>query len=267
MKLEALDTIAQEVRELRSESREIKDAVGRIYELETDFNLHKTRWAGEREAMQREIDTLKRKDERREKLEKIRSLTIDGLVADDDNPKKAIQEFFRNDLQVDDTVEQVYIFKRNGRPSRMVVKMCTEEGKRKVMEAKRILKGRKIFINPDYTEKDSEILFRIRERARLERERGNAVIMGYKRIVINGIVHAWREGEGLVSTTEPQAPRNRNSLQREGPAHQNTQRYNKQYSQSAEEPPADENTQLSRVNSPFRVGMGSGTPENLHPRY
>ena len=67
------------------------------------------------------------------------------------------------------------------------------EEKRKVMEAKKKLRGRRERIEDDLTEEERKIRWRLERVAEVERERGRKVHVGYMKMWVDGSVRTWDE--------------------------------------------------------------------------
>lgn len=74
-----------------------------------------------------------------------------------------------------------------------LVKLENLESKKKVMEAKKGLKGRKEWIVEDLTKEERRAKWRIEREAERERERGRRVNVGYMRMWVNGRMKVWDE--------------------------------------------------------------------------
>ncbi|EFN90024.1 hypothetical protein EAI_06600 [Harpegnathos saltator] len=68
----------------------------------------------------------------------------------------------------------------------VLVKLGSVEEKRKVMEAKKKLKGRRERIEDDLTAEERKTKWRIEREAEVERRKGKKVQVGYMRMWVNG---------------------------------------------------------------------------------
>ena len=75
----------------------------------------------------------------------------------------------------------------------VLVKLGGREEKRKVMEAKKKLRGRRERIEDDLTEEERKIRWRLEREAEVERERGRKVHVGYMKMWVDGSVRTWDE--------------------------------------------------------------------------
>ena len=84
----------------------------------------------------------------------------------------------------------------------VLVKLAGREEKRKVMEAKKKLKGGKERIEDDLTEEERRGKWKIEREAEVERKRGMNVQVGYMKMWVNGRLKRWDEiGEKWVERT------------------------------------------------------------------
>ncbi|XP_076291000.1 uncharacterized protein LOC143214172 [Lasioglossum baleicum] len=139
--------------------------------------------------------------ERKEKQERknniiIRGEEIENRVETKQIVKDILEKMVEAEVEINEAAEI-------GRGKRAIlVKLGSWEEKRKVMDAKRKLKGRKLYIDDDLTRKEREVQETLREKAREERENGNKTNVGYKKIWIGETVWIWNEQTGQLIKKE-----------------------------------------------------------------
>ncbi|KAK9722777.1 hypothetical protein QE152_g19510 [Popillia japonica] len=77
--------------------------------------------------------------------------------------------------------------------SKMIIKakMNNMDNKRLVMKNKNKLKGTKYFIDPEFTNEEEKIQKKLREVARVERDKGKQVKVAYQKMRINSEWYKW----------------------------------------------------------------------------
>lgn len=212
-----LKGLRKEVEQLKREGEEWK---GKIKVLEERLGMevgniggggeHKT-GAGEDGSKNGKLETMgkgieervrgmEKKLEWREKEERRRRVVIKGVRPLKGDLKWGVDQLMREiGAQVEiNEMRRV----RTGKEEwgeMVVVKLGSEGEKKEVMEKKKMLKGRKIWIEEDLTWEERRVRWRLREIAREEERRGRKVWVGQDKIKIEGEWWWWnREREVLV---------------------------------------------------------------------
>lgn len=146
------------------------------------------------------MEEMERKMERREKEERRRNVVVKGLRVEDGKVKEGIEKVL-GEIGGRVRIEEVRQIKTGKEDwgEMVIVRLGSEEEKRRVMKGKKKLKGGKIWIMEDLTWKERRTKWRLRELARAEEGKGNRVWIGSEKISINGQWWFWDEkGEKLV---------------------------------------------------------------------
>ena len=75
----------------------------------------------------------------------------------------------------------------------VLVKLEGREEKRKVMEAKKKLRGKRERVEDDLTEEERRAKWKIEREAEMEREKGRNVQVGYLKMWVDGKIRRWDE--------------------------------------------------------------------------
>lgn len=145
-----------------------------------------------------EIEKIKKTLVAREKRERRNNIIIRGIRFDGEGKSRQVEDFIEKELNVKVRIE--WAAKLGGENSTTTVaKVQSWEGKREVMKLKNRLGDRKVYIDNDLTWEEREVQKSLRERARVERERGRRVKIGYRKICIED---KWINWENLEERRE-----------------------------------------------------------------
>lgn len=192
-----LDRIRKEVEELKVKLEgEVYMGIGTVSET-----LRKE----EENTRIAEIEAWK---ENREKAERKNNIVIFGWSEGERVGKKDIVNFFQKDLEVGCKEENIEEVRQTGASGKIVwVKLKNAEDKRKVIQAKAKLKGKKVYIENDRTKKEREEQKELKRRAWIAKKQGaKDVKVGFGRMWVDGAAFRWdgvkkvlwevEEGEG-----------------------------------------------------------------------
>lgn len=134
---------------------------------------------GERERLERMVGRMRdmeRKLEWREREEMKKNIVMRGLKVGEGNIETGIEKVMK-DIGVEVRIEEVRRIKTGkGEWGEMVVvKLGSEEEKKKVMEGKKKLRGEKVWIMEDLTWEERKMRWKMKEIAKREEEKGNKV--------------------------------------------------------------------------------------------
>lgn len=187
-----------EIREIKVDQRnfydELKKAREEIKELRTE-NKH----------LQDRVNRLERNQERTERTQRKNNIVMKGI--DFNNEPKKFEDFCKSRLQVEVTAESIQSFKTGnemGDRKMSVIKLRNWEDKEKVMSGKSRLRGTQIYIDHDLTKIEADIQKKLREMAKVEREKGKTATVGYQKMFING--ECWlysHDNGGLIKRDIP----------------------------------------------------------------
>lgn len=193
--------IMSEIKAFRKENQE------NIEELKKQNEILKK----QNEELKQEIITLKGRvtqleqmEQRVEGIEKDKrknNILISGVKIKD-KTKGEITETMKNLLteHVDVNADITKVSKIND--NMCIIELEEFETKLEILRKKakvRHLRENRIFITADLTKKEREIQKIIRDRAKLERQNGNTVKVGYQNIIINGQEWKWSKKENKLN--------------------------------------------------------------------
>lgn len=117
--------------------------------------------------------------------------------------KEGSKEEIKNickEIGVDIEIEEIRKVKmgREEKGDMLIVKVRSEENKRKILENKRKLKGRSVWIEEDLTFKERKMRWNLRRVAEEERRKGRTVRMGNGRIWVENAWWFWDEDDEVL---------------------------------------------------------------------
>lgn len=93
---------------------------------------------------------------------------------------------------------------RYGRSNKIILYCDNLEEKERLMSQKKRLKNEKIWMDDDETERQREVRAWMRQEADELRQKGYAVKIGYRKLIINQVVWRWSESEGNLMEEQVQ---------------------------------------------------------------
>lgn len=79
----------------------------------------------------------------------------------------------------------------------LIVKLKSWQQKKEILAKKSKLKDKKLYIDNDSTKKERDVQKEIAKIAKMKRERGDQVKIGYRKLMVNERTFIWKEEEGL----------------------------------------------------------------------
>lgn len=182
-----IEEVRKELEEVRKEKASLRAEVVELKEL---IKGKENTWNKEKDQLIGKVNEMEEKMEKMEKNERKKNIVITGLIGEGMNQEVRLQSWIEKELGVIVGVEEMY--EVNGK---LIAKIKTWEEKRKIMLNKSKLRskmGSKVFIDDDLTVKERVIQKKIRVIANAERNKGNEVKVGYKKLRINGKLWMWK---------------------------------------------------------------------------
>lgn len=78
----------------------------------------------------------------------------------------------------------------------LIVKLKSWQQKKEILAKKSKLKDKKLYIDNDSTKKERDVQKEIAKIAKMKRERGDQVKIGYRKLMVNERTFIWKEEEG-----------------------------------------------------------------------
>jgi len=155
-----------------------------------------------KENVRERLKEMEWKMERKEREEKRRNIVIKGIKGDKEEVQKEIKEIMR-ELGVEIDPENIRCLIKDGKETKLaIVRLKNMEQKRRIMIGRRGIKGRSIKIEDDLTWLERKMEWRLKEIARIEREKGRKVWVSYGKIQIEGKTWKWDEGIQMIKDNE-----------------------------------------------------------------
>ncbi|KAK1137397.1 hypothetical protein K0M31_001908 [Melipona bicolor] len=150
-----------------------------------------------------EMRRIKRRLEEQEK-ERKNKIVIRGLKVRNSETKRKVEEEF----EIKGEVCTVETRGRKEVSNQTIVEMKDWETKQTVMQKKKKLGGKSIYLDQDLTEKERRVQRELGERAKEERAQGKEAKVRYRRIYIQGRCYVWnsekKDRRGGFSEEAPQ---------------------------------------------------------------
>ena len=160
-------------------------------------NRREKKGVGEQEVeVSRKVREIERKLEMKEREERRENIIIKGLKKGDTSVEERVRELM-GELKTEVEIRGVRIVGRReeSKGEMVIVKLGSIEQKRRVLERKMVLKGRRERIEEDWTWEERKRQWRIGQIADEERKRGRRVRLGYGRVWIDGELWRWEDRE------------------------------------------------------------------------
>ncbi|KAK4886964.1 hypothetical protein RN001_003235 [Aquatica leii] len=155
-------------------------------------------WKEEKTHLQNRITKLEENLERQEKEKKKLNIVIKGLDDANKENKETVQKWIEEKLEIQTKIEQVFTVGKDKNKQAVIVKMHNWEAKKEIMQQKKRLYGTKVYIENDLTLKERATQIKLKEIADKLKEEGKRVKIGYKKLIINNVIHIWDEGKEMI---------------------------------------------------------------------
>lgn len=149
------------------------------------------------EECRKKIRRLEVLQDKREREMKRKNIIIKRAQVEGKDPKEEVKRVWDLVGMSGEGIEEIgRIGKADKDGCGMIrVKMVNFEQKMKVMEKRRCLKGKKVWLDDDLTEEKRKTRWKIEREAEKEREGEKSVQVGYMKIWVNGKMKRWNEME------------------------------------------------------------------------
>lgn len=207
-----LQKMSKENEDIRRENKEFRNEIAKLNE---NFEVERRQSRLQREQMVKKVDAmegrireLEDRLERRESIEKSRNIIVRGVGEkegeDPEETKRKLMEMIEEKINIR---PNILFAKRIGKKienrSRTIMASFSQiEEKRVIMRNKFKLKGTRVFIEDDYTEKIIRIRQRLFEHAKKLRDQGQRVKVIRNKIIINNVLHELVMENGSESLVE-----------------------------------------------------------------
>ncbi|KAK2577116.1 hypothetical protein KPH14_003278, partial [Odynerus spinipes] len=182
--------------EEKEENKELKEVQGRLRGLELEVRESKKEEGKEKDkGVMKRIEELEWKIEEKEREERRNNVVVIGIAERGDKVREGIEKLFKG-MGIEEGIESVREIR--GREGMVAVRMKDKDKKKKVMEARRNLKGKRERVEDDLTWRERKMKRNIEEIARKERNKGKVVWVKYGRIWVDGCWWKWDEKRELL---------------------------------------------------------------------
>ena len=122
-------------------------------------------------------------------IERRKNIIITGgkFILNKEGVYKAVDKLLRVELDVNASIDEVIVINNNEKKPKILVKLLKMEDKKLIMKNKTRLRRIKdfIYIDDDFTREEREKQKQVREAAKIEREKGKNIKIGYNKLKIN----------------------------------------------------------------------------------
>jgi hypothetical protein len=201
-----IQKLMEEVKEIRKENHKYHEILDKLAEE----NKERKR---ENNEMKTKMQYMEDKLEQMERHQKKNNIVIYGMELTkekNETLEKKLEEWIKNNLRIDVEIESVYKINKE----MYVGQVSKYEKKIEIMKKKSCLReneNKKIFITNDLTKKERDIQGWIREEANAEKEKGNKVRIGYKKLTINEKIWTWNSKTYRLEEQKEQVKRPQDS--------------------------------------------------------
>ena len=146
-------------------------------------------WKKENDEIKIRLERIEMDMERKERQERRNNIVIKGREFLRQDLEKRVEKFLEDSLELKVKVKKAMLL---GKDKKVTVVKLDEQEKKEIMKRKKNL-GKDIFIENDMTWKEKGIQQEVVKMAKIEKEKGNKVKIGYKMLTINGKKWKWIE--------------------------------------------------------------------------
>lgn len=195
--IDLVKALKSDTQQIRKEQEECRQEIKKIRDDNKALREENQELKTENKEIKVKLGELSGKIEWLEKEKKKNNVVVMGLKIDTKDPnelKETMESMMQKELEVEVKVKMAH---------KLGERVCLVEFEREmdkviVMKNKHKLKNNtseKIYINDDMTKKEKEKERQIRNLARVEKDKGKEVKVGYNKITINGIEYKWNTGK------------------------------------------------------------------------
>lgn len=178
-----LDEVMSELNNLRQEQVKMKQEMNN---LRTENNN-----------LQKRMEILESKIENNERKDRRNNIVIKGIEINGKTTNHDVQEFLKSKLNIEAEIEETKVISTCQKPF-VIAKLKRSDDKLKIMKEKKILRNTRIYIDEDRTQTELNIQAKMREIGNQEKQKGNEVKIGFKKIWINKELWIWNEKQQLL---------------------------------------------------------------------
>ncbi|XP_066597111.1 uncharacterized protein [Prorops nasuta] len=199
-----------------------KEIIKRMEGIKGEIERDRKEWRGEMEKLKGRLEEVERKEkerdrektkeagmgerERKERERRRNNVVVWGIERVEGGGKEIMEEVEKvmRMVGVEDGVQEVRRIEggREGGRKGVEVMLKNRETKRKVMEGKSRLRGRKERVEDDLTWEERRVMAEVKKVAEVERKKGKRVSVGYMKIWIEREEWRWNEEEGKLRNKE-----------------------------------------------------------------
>ena len=149
---------------------------------------------GDEEECMLRLRRMEIRQDKKEREERRSNVVVTGVGGGEEVEKEVKKLWARMGME-DEGIREVRRVGRTGKEGSglVVMKLAGRDEKRKVMEARRKLKGRRERIDDDLTEEERRARWKVEREAEKEREGGKKVQVEYMKMWVNGKMRRWDE--------------------------------------------------------------------------
>ena len=194
-----IDVLTKEVIEVKKEIANVHSSVRDI--VIEELTTREEKWNKDRDSITQRLEELEQREEMRVRQEKKKNIIIKGYPIKTNLPTDEIHNLLAERLGVQVVINRVTSIKTTNNQVLLVVELASLDDKYLVLNNKMKLKGSELFISSDRTKKERAIQREIAKLAEEEKNEGKNVKIGYRKLITDGVTRIWKEGLGLVVST------------------------------------------------------------------
>lgn len=193
--IESIKRIKEEIiMEWRKDFRKMEEDLAtfkeRVIKIEAD-------WVVGTNKIENRLVKVEKKCEEMAKREKRNNIVIRGAEFEEEVGCGEVKKFFKEKLMTEVDLESVYSIKKNNKITTFV-KVKSWKEKQRIMENKNKLRGTKIVVEHEMTERELEVQNLIWKKSIEERDKGYKTRMGYRKLWVGEKLFVWDEENNVL---------------------------------------------------------------------
>jgi hypothetical protein len=176
--------------------REEKGELGKeLAAVRKEMRRREEKWQAKEADWMERMKMIEEKMEQRKKKERKNNVITTGIGGIRGNVERGVKEELEREIGVKVNVKEAFKINKD---KMMLAKIESWEQKKNIMLNKsrlKEIKGERVYIDDHLTNKERKTQRKLKDVAREERDRGERVKIGYRKIQINGEWFRWDERE------------------------------------------------------------------------
>lgn len=183
----------EEMDEMKDMMREMMQEIKEVRRSQTLYEEEIKMLKEENIQFKEKISKLENRLNHLENKERRNNIVVKGVKFNETNLKQEVENFLKKELNLSTKIIEVELIKPKTVETFVVAKVGSWQEKMEIMKGKHRLRGTQRYIDDDLSREERKVQLELRNIAKREREKGNEVKVGYKKIFINKERWNWDE--------------------------------------------------------------------------